>query len=496
MWLAVPALFLSFLLDPGMIALSLGLPWAAAISALAVLGALRFLARGFRLWHACLADIACLHAGGAAVWLLAQRGGISLLGFDEPWITWTAAHFLVDACLLLVVLSHFGRSWPAARRLAILACALVAAFWMTALGIQFSASLERAGAWLMATAAIWAAVELCLRRECLALQRGMRLLLDLAALCLVLGVSLALAYTFSIVYEWPWPSLQFMAFYHAGLNTLGFASLAIFVAVSGARRPAESVPKLTKLRSEGRIQPSSPKDWSWVDPASQAKGILDSLDDLAHRHFASSKVDPVIRSFYEDTASFGVHLEAKWSWFARPLGKLWGWWARRQGQVNFAPAADGHHDLVSEMNAVDASRDGRSMPRAWLRYFAATREVLYCAIYSTQPGQVVPLMNIGMPFRRFALTSVLQMDELAAPSANSMGLQLSTAGPAADFHCGIYVQAGPVIWRLPMHETLFLYPPPKADSPCQAKHEVRVFGLLVLTMHYTLSPLAGSSPSD
>lgn len=225
--LAAFGLCVSFFIEPGRLAAAFAVPWLIFALGLAISAAwftLRHRRKGP--WHEILLGIAALNFAGSAVWLLAHRGGWKLLGFDEPWVTWTAAHFLVLGTSTLVVAAVVGRSLPARKRHVLLALMFTLAMPVTAAGIQFGQPMmERIGAWNTACAAAWLAIEIL---SCRRLGLGWRRrALDLASLCLLAGLSLAVAYTLNVIYPWGWPSLEFMAAWHAGLNTLGFGVPAL-----------------------------------------------------------------------------------------------------------------------------------------------------------------------------------------------------------------------------------------------------------------------------
>lgn len=228
LWLpAAVGLLISFLLPVGNFAVLAAAPWFVFAGLVGGFGAewtWRHRRRGP--WHEVLLGFAAVYFAGSAVWLLAQRGGWSLLGFDEPWVTWTAAHFLVLGTSTLVVATVMGRLFPKAKRHRLLAVLLVASMPVTATGLQFQwVWVERVGAWISLVGVSWLAIEMLVHRYTLYAWR--RKALDLAALSVLTGTAFALSYTLNVWFEWGWPSLAFMADWHAGLNTLGWGVLAL-----------------------------------------------------------------------------------------------------------------------------------------------------------------------------------------------------------------------------------------------------------------------------
>jgi len=234
--------FISFMMEPGKLAGALILPWIAFAFSVAYAG-MTFTWRHRRRgpWHEVLLGFASLNFAGSAVWLAAHRAGYSLLGFEEPWVTWTAAHFLVLGTSTLVIAAVIGRGLNPSRRHVLMAIMLILAMPVTATGIQFEmAYVERAGAWITAFATSWLAIEIL---SCRKIGVGWRRpALDLASVCLLGGVGLAFAFTLRVVFEWGSPSIGFMVRWHAGLNTLGFAMLGLLALATRppdrANRPA------------------------------------------------------------------------------------------------------------------------------------------------------------------------------------------------------------------------------------------------------------------
>ena len=147
---AAVGLLISFLLKPGTWAVVAAVPWflfAGLVGAFGVDFTWRHRRGGP--WHEVLLGFAAAYFAGSAIWLLAQRGGWALLGFEEPWVTWTAAHFLVLGTSTLVVAAVMGRVFPQSARHRVMAFLLAAGLPCTALGIQYQfAWLERIGAWI------------------------------------------------------------------------------------------------------------------------------------------------------------------------------------------------------------------------------------------------------------------------------------------------------------------------------------------------------------
>lgn len=246
LWLpAAIGLLISFLLPPGTAAVLAATPWFLFAGLVGAFGAdFTWRHRRHGPWHEVLLGFAAVYFAGSAVWLLAQRGGWELLGFEEPWVTWTASHFLVLGTSTLVIAAVMGRMFPAAPRHKLMAALLALSLPFTAMGIQMQwIWIERFGAWTSLLGVSWLAVEMLVHRFTLYAWR--RRALDLAALSVLVGMGFALCYTLNVWFAWGWPSMTFMADWHAGLNTVGWGILALAAVATrpggeGDRPPVDS----------------------------------------------------------------------------------------------------------------------------------------------------------------------------------------------------------------------------------------------------------------
>lgn len=116
LWLAfVPAaiaLVLSFRCAAGTAAGWLCVPWLLWTLFVALLGLLRAAERGGGPWAELAIDAGLVYLAIGGVWLLAARAGVPVLGFDEPWVSLTAAHFHFAGPVLPVVTGALARRLP------------------------------------------------------------------------------------------------------------------------------------------------------------------------------------------------------------------------------------------------------------------------------------------------------------------------------------------------------------------------------------------------
>ena len=109
---AANALFASFQCEVGAMAGLLAAPWLLWTLFVALLGMLRAAERGGGPWAEVAIDAGLVYLAIGGVWLLAARFGVSLLGFEEPWLSLTAAHFHFAGPVLPIVTGSLARRLP------------------------------------------------------------------------------------------------------------------------------------------------------------------------------------------------------------------------------------------------------------------------------------------------------------------------------------------------------------------------------------------------
>ena len=214
----------SLLLDEGLLAAALTIPWLVT----AAIGALRHAVPvDARAWiRAAPAILPFAYAVAGAGWLLVSRYGGRPLDFGDTIVELTAIHFhyagLVAPLLVLSLVRWLrldGKSGTAARASLV---AVLAATPLTAAGITFEPALGAAGAVAFACGLTTASL-LTLTRVLPKVRRTSRVLLGISSASVIASMALAVAYAFGQWLGTPSPSLQVMANTHGVLNAVGFA---------------------------------------------------------------------------------------------------------------------------------------------------------------------------------------------------------------------------------------------------------------------------------
>jgi hypothetical protein len=183
-------------------------------------------------------DVGLLFLPVAAAWFFASRAAMPLIGFQEPVVTFTAAHFHYAGFAAPTIIGGVGRllheapeAGPGWRRLYRIAAAVVCmGVPLTAIGIATNHTVESVSAVLLAAGMLAASSILVLAASRRAAARSKLA----AALFIVSGATLlltmSLAATFALTSSAGRGSslhgavpLQTMIDYHGGSNAIGFA---------------------------------------------------------------------------------------------------------------------------------------------------------------------------------------------------------------------------------------------------------------------------------
>lgn len=230
----------SFFLPTGIVAACAASAWLLFTIAIGLLG-LSYL-NAVRFSNASITLIAFgmifLPVGG--IWLAASRLGYPLLGFEEPLVSLTAAHFHYTGLATTFGVGLAGRVLPNDQKLTLiiyrLVCiSMVAAVPLVATGINGHPLIEKIGvAWLSGGLMLFAGllVQISFME---ALPVVPRVFAFLAAITIVLSMSLAMCYRFHFVLL----SIPQMLATHGALNAFVFVPLLMLsFLMLGKRRNA------------------------------------------------------------------------------------------------------------------------------------------------------------------------------------------------------------------------------------------------------------------
>jgi hypothetical protein len=322
-----------------------------------------------------------------------------------------------------------------------------------------------------------------------------------------LAMVLACLYAYSIVAGRLIINIPQMAMSHGVANALGF-SLCGLIAWRFVRPPARSLPPgvpLSRLSSRGFY--TGPKYFEQIKAVSTSKatprGLVDDLEMYRRSDFDPSLVDGEVRAFYEQTGSYRLLVRPHWRRGFRTGGRVAHRLGTCIGQMRLPVETERMEDRIeSRILPVEDSVDGRVGVRAWVRTYEGTDEAMYAAAYATHSMRGDTYMNIAFPVPGGNVSSILHMDFAGtdAGAAASRGVTLSTlsrARPGGDQ--GVYFANRLLPVRLPINETITVWPADMKDAPFEikrstekvkllARHEMWIFGIKFLELDYEIFP--------
>lgn len=498
---AAPFGLASFVPAVGALAGALAGVWMFATIAVALRGWQRLAVRGPAPLALLAVDLGHLYLPVGGAWLLASRAGFSPMGFFEPIVLYTAAHFHYAGFAAPVVLGLLGLSlFPqgAAPRGAnavlyrVAAVVVMAGVPLVAVGITVSRALESPSAVVLG-AGMLVAAWLLLREGLRRLRsetgwvRVSGALLCIAGLSLVLsmGFAVAFAMTGSAGRAAPGGRISFhvMATVHGAANALGFALCALLAFALRGPPPAHGVVRFTRPRlfARGFVGVDFFDRAGAVDALRPVRGQLDDLDDFAREGFDPARVDPRVRAFYERTAAHALRAEAVWH---APFGAPAALFRRAArgllGQLEL-PLRDEQGETVhTRLFALDDARDGRAGARGYVRAYGEgeAARANYVAAYAAQPGRGGTYLSCAFPLPFASLLGLLRFEQ----GARAGGLSLTSERRGDD--AGMFLVTPLGALRLPMWERIDVW----ADGDSlRAEHRVRILGLRCVTLSYALT---------
>jgi hypothetical protein len=511
--LAAPLGLSSFLLPKGTAAGAFAAAWLVTTLFVALAGVARIARRGPFPLEELAIDVGHLYLPVGGIWLLASRSGHALLGFHEPIVLYTAAHFHFAGFAAPVVMGFVGReldlrrsAGKIVRRVYPIATAIVlAGIPLVAAGIQLSRSLEMPAAILLGAGMLGASALLVVAGARRAATKGGRCTVRASGVLLIVaGASLVLSMTFAVLFavtssatrgsDAPMIPYSLMASIHGVANAVGFASVALlaFSIEPAERRVGPFGGSWPKLFGRGFIGPDFFDRTGAIERERVVTGQLESLDAFAHASFAPERVDAAVRDFYENTSAYELHVEPEWHFPFRFGGRGFAWLARHVlGQLELPTRRDDPRDAVvsTRLFAVRADLDGRTAPIGYVRTLSSgessdSARANYVAVYSTHRAPDGLLLSSAFPLPFSSLLGVLRFED----GPKEGGVLLSSRpregeGPSDE---GMFLVTALGALRLPVDERLEVW----FDGEVRATHDVHVLGLHAFTLTYTVAKLA------
>lgn len=254
----------------------------------------------------------------------------------------------------------------------------------------------------------------------------------------------------------------------------------------------------SKLAGHGYIGPDFFQRINAVqDVSNPPQGLVDDLSEFRSTRFQPEAIHPAIRTFYEQTEQFSLSVRAQWKRGFRFWAPIYRFFSSRIGQLNFPLAISSNQDfLESHILPINQTMDGRTGARAWIRTYRETEEAMYVAAYANHPIANLRFINIAFPVPDGNITCILRLETM------SVGNVLLTTRPLPDTmkYEGVYFVNGFRPIRLPAQETIRIWAVGTPGMPADlaswsgtatllARHDVRLFGIKLLTLDYQIFAL-------
>lgn len=236
----------------------------------------------------------------------------------------------------------------------------------------------------------------------------------------------------------------------------------------------------------------------WLDAAARAAGgevvrddptagLLPDLTALDGSGFTARDLHPLVRDFYEHTATWRMDAWSQWSPLAAPGGSLVAWAFGRRVQQLAIPVRplDVSRGIDSRVLPVlDASGD--QVWAGWLRRLRATDDVLFSGAYrSTRvPGHDGACVHVAFPLE------LGNVQVFLAPTAREDGALVLDSGPGRFGAPGAYVlvvddEGAHHAARVPVHERFVVFV--DDEGVLRTDHHLRVGPLRSLRLHYRMT---------
>jgi len=219
-------------------------------------------------------------------------------------------------------------------------------------------------------------------------------------------------------------------------------------------------------------------------------GIVESMEALRGPRFDPSRVDPLIREFYEHTSRFTLSIVPVWRRRMKPLYWLFKrYLARPIGQANLPfDVEEAQRGVVSYIDTIDFECDDIIDLRGWVRAFEASGEAIYVGVYTTFRHEGVGYVSVGFPLPASNFTATL-----LPHNHNGKDFLLKSHGTGLPFP-GHYVSVIEddrlTVFRLPTFgEEIEVY---VRDEQLRTDHRFYLGGLNFLTLYYTMTRMISS----
>jgi hypothetical protein len=222
-----------------------------------------------------------------------------------------------------------------------------------------------------------------------------------------------------------------------------------------------------------------------VASGSRPPGLLESFDQLRDDNFNPDRLNCRVRSFYEETSRWSIHVWLEYTSIGRPIGLLMSrLYTARFQQLNFPTG--GKNGLLSLDNEVVVyqSPGGTRIGSTWRRRLKTTNKYMYRAWYDIVERHGEKRVRVIFPAPDAHIMMILK------PEVRSDGgLRLTSPNRSPFGGDGTYIvhpgdAAQPWASRLPFDETLDIFA--DEDDTLRTDHILKIDGRPGLNLHYLI----------
>ena len=219
-------------------------------------------------------------------------------------------------------------------------------------------------------------------------------------------------------------------------------------------------------------------------------GILPSIDTLRSETVDTTRIEHLVRDFYENTNKYSLDAWSEWSGVFAPFGRLVFWlFSKRLQQLNVPQhSLDTARGMESAVSYLNDATTGRLLFASWVRKLVATGDVIYAGAYSTirLPGHDTPCVKVTFPLPNGNAIVIMRPQQ-----TTFNGLRLVSAGQEfgePGFYFTVHRKKSRIWARYvrAMQESIDVYC--GLDGVCRADHVLRLFGKVFLRLHYAMRP--------
>ncbi|HEY6891989.1 MAG TPA: hypothetical protein VI300_29575, partial [Solirubrobacter sp.] len=214
-------------------------------------------------------------------------------------------------------------------------------------------------------------------------------------------------------------------------------------------------------------------------------GILASLEALDGPTFDASKVNPLIREFYEHTSRFKLSIVPEWRAAMKPFYALFKQVvAEPLGQATIpSNIEEAQRGMVSTIDTISLDGDDIDI-RGWIRTYADSGKPIYVGIYTTFRHEDRGYVSVGFPIPSSNFTATLQ-----PRNVDGDGLLLTSRSDLpfpGHYLSAVEDGALTTLKLLAFHEQIHVF---MDSGELKTEHSFSLAGQRFLTLHYSIERL-------